>query len=149
MSRAPPAVFATTVQKHNFTDEIPLNVSDQAEYDRVRQNYVSRANVSAIDELVRNERAKIEKVLRNGDRDAILEIMRMRHNWREKALEAYSAERAICKVPTCSTIAVIGSSYCTAHIMCDDNQKMFTECLRCKRPFPVTGDCFACRDLHS
>lgn len=149
MTRAPPPVFATTVQKHSLTDEIPLSVSSVAEYNRVRQNHVSCSNMSAIDELVRNERDKIEDILKNGDRDAILELMRMRHNWRSKSLEAYSAERKICEVPTCSTIAVIGSNFCMAHIMCDDNQKLFTECVRCKRPFPVTSDCFACKDCKS
>ena len=146
MTRAPPPVFATTVQKHSLTDEIKLGVSNQTDYERIRQKHVSSANVGAIDELVRNERGKIEEVLRNGDRDAILEIMRLRHHWRSKSLESYSSERAICEVPTCSAIAVVGSKFCMAHIMHDDNQKLFTECPKCKRPFPVTGDCFACKD---
>jgi hypothetical protein len=52
----------------------------------------------------------------------------------------------MCASPRCPNAAVPGSEFCVAHILLDQNQKLFAECPDCHRPFPVMGACFACRE---
>lgn len=148
----PPAEFAVTEQLYDATDKFDSTGSEedealpQAIYESVRKDHVRNDRIKSVNKLVRTKMMAIRDVMENGNRHQVLELMQARHAWRRSALSSHAVDVQICSHPYCSTVATIGSDFCIAHIIGDGDQRMFTSCEVCGRPYPVLGECFGCRE---
>ena len=118
-------------------------------YWHVRQFFIKEDRSETRKKVVSEKLDAIKSVVRNGNKDQVLELFKRRHLWRKKASEYCTSGDRICSVENCPNLAVDGSDFCVNHIMQDSSQKLFTECPHCHRPYPVMSKCFACREGQS
>ena len=149
----PPAVFATTERPYDPKDPFDSSESDvndelmpQSEYQDARTAFLRDSRVKAVDKFIFTKMHEIKDIIKNGNERDIIELMQKRHRCKRRVMQTVTDEQQICEHNTCFRTAVPGSRFCVAHILNDRDQKLFTECPTCHRPYPVFGDCFLCRE---
>lgn len=156
----PPSEFKTTNQNVDYNKiEInefkpkALNFLEQTfsefkttedKYSFFRQYMITYFRSSSIKEYEQEELKKIKNILENGTHDEVVSLYKQRHIWRQKIHEYRGDDCNVCAIEDCIYTALPGSDYCVCHILNDKNQKLFSECPDCRKPYPIYCKCYSC-----
>ncbi|OHT17455.1 hypothetical protein TRFO_02464 [Tritrichomonas foetus] len=122
------------------------NKTASDKYWHIRRYYLNQVRATTRNQLIEEEKAKINEILKSGDNTKLQELFKKRHEWRKAIHNFRSDDQPICDVENCHHVALKGSTFCINHITHDKSQKLYVECEKCHQPHPVFAACLCCND---
>lgn len=113
---------------------------------RNRKHYLNELEKNAREETIRHLIEINKKQIKNSVEKSevsqdILEIMKKRHKWKSSFYSYDNSLPRICKVETCSNVALGQSDFCFNHITKDPSNRLFIECPNCHRIHAINKPC--------